>query len=126
LPRIGPFALYGLLFTIVVLFAFQGETILAEPADVLRIALPLLVYFAVMWTGSFALGWRLRLPYPRTTTLAFTAAGNNFELAIAVSIATFGVASGEALAGTVGPLIEVPALIALVYVSLWARRRFFA
>jgi ACR3 family arsenite transporter len=126
LPRIGPFALYGLLFTIVVLFAFQGETILAEPADVLRIAVPLLVYFAVMWTGSFALGWRLRLPYPRTTTLAFTAAGNNFELAIAVSIATFGVASGEALAGTVGPLIEVPALIALVYVSLWARRRFFA
>ena len=121
LPRIGPFALYGLLFTIVVLFAFQGETILAEPADVVRIALPLLVYFAVMWTGSFALGWRLRLPYPRTTTLAFTAAGNNFELAIAVSIATFGVASGEALAGTVGPLIEVPALIALVYVSLWAR-----
>jgi ACR3 family arsenite transporter len=125
LPRIGPWALYGLLFTIVVLFALQGETILAEPWDVLRIALPLLVYFALMWVGSFALGWRIGLPYPRTTTLAFTAAGNNFELAIAVSIATFGVASGEALAGTVGPLIEVPALVALVYVSLWARRRFF-
>jgi arsenite transporter len=125
LPRIGPWALYGLLFTIVVLFALQGETILAEPLDVLRIALPLLVYFALMWVGSFALGWRIGLPYTRTTTLAFTAAGNNFELAIAVSIATFGVASGEALAGTVGPLIEVPVLVALVYVSLWARRRFF-
>ncbi len=126
LPRIGPFALYGLLFTIVVLFAFQGEVILAEPVDVLRIALPLIVYFALMWTGSFILGWRLRLPYERATTLAFTAAGNNFELAIAVCIATFGVASGEALAGTVGPLIEVPALVGLVYVSLWARRRYFA
>ena len=126
LPRLAPFALYGLLFTIVVLFAFQGEAILADPADVALIALPLLVYFAVMWFGSFFLGWRLRLPYERTTTLAFTAAGNNFELAIAVSIATFGVASGEALAGTVGPLIEVPALVALVYVSLWARRRLYA
>ena len=79
-----------------------------------------------MWTGSFILGWRLRLPYERATTLAFTAAGNNFELAIAVCIAAFGVASGEALAGTVGPLIEVPALVGLVYVSLWARRRYFA
>jgi ACR3 family arsenite transporter len=126
LPRIGPIALYGLLFTIVVLFALQGEAILAEPFDVVRIALPLLAYFAIMWTGSFALGMRLRMPYPRTATLAFTAAGNNFELAIAVSIGAFGVASGEALAGTVGPLIEVPALVALVYVSLWARRRFFA
>jgi ACR3 family arsenite transporter len=125
LPRIGPVALYGLLFTIVVLFALQGETILAEPLDVALIALPLLAYFAIMWTGSFLLGLRLGLPYPRTATLAFTAAGNNFELAIAVSIATFGVASGEALAGTVGPLIEVPALVALVYVSLWARRRLF-
>src|SRR6185436_20659159 len=112
------------LFTIVVLFALQGETILAEPADVARIAVPLLVYFAVMWTGSFALGWRLRLPYPRTATLAFTAAGNNFELAIAVSIATFGVTSGQALAGVVGPLIEVPVLVALVYVSLALRRRY--
>jgi ACR3 family arsenite transporter len=126
LPRIGPLALYGLLFTIVVLFAFQGDAILAEPVDVARIAVPLLVYFALMWTGSFALGWRLRLSYERSTTLAFTAAGNNFELAIAVCIATFGVASGEALAGTVGPLIEVPALVGLVYVSLWARRRWFA
>ena len=125
LPRIAPVALYGLLFTIVVLFALQGDTILAQPFDVARIALPLLAYFALMWTGAFALGLRLRLPYPRTATLAFTAAGNNFELAIAVCIGTFGVASGEALAGTVGPLIEVPALVGLVYVSLWARRRFF-
>ena len=124
LPRIGPFALYGLLFTIVVLFALQGDAITAQPLDVARIALPLLVYFAVMWGGSFALGGSLGLGYERTTTLAFTAAGNNFELAIAVAIATFGVTSGQALAGVVGPLIEVPVLVALVYVSLALRRRF--
>ena len=126
LPRIGPIALYGLLFTIVVLFALQGHAITSRPLDVVRIALPLLVYFALMWGGSFALGVRLGLPYAQSSTLAFTAAGNNFELAIAVAIGTFGVTSGEALAGVVGPLIEVPALVALVYVSLWARRRFYA
>ncbi|KAA9373914.1 ACR3 family arsenite efflux transporter [Microbispora cellulosiformans] len=124
LPRIGPFALYGLLFTIVILFALQGQTITSEPADVARIALPLLAYFALMWFGAFALGKALGLPYDRTATLAFTAAGNNFELAIAVAIATFGVTSGQALAGVVGPLIEVPVLVALVYVSLAWRRRF--
>ncbi|GAA4212635.1 ACR3 family arsenite efflux transporter [Microbispora amethystogenes] len=124
LPRIGPFALYGLLFTIVILFALQGKTITSEPADVARIALPLLAYFALMWFGAFALGKALGLPYDRTATLAFTAAGNNFELAIAVAIATFGVTSGQALAGVVGPLIEVPVLVALVYVSLAWRRRF--
>ena len=123
LPRIGPFALYGLLFTIVVLFALQGDAITSRPLDVARIALPLLVYFALMWAGSYALGRAVGLNYERTTTLAFTAAGNNFELAIAVAIATFGVTSGQALAGVVGPLIEVPVLVALVYVSLWARRR---
>ena len=124
LPRIGPWALYGLLFTIVVLFALQGEQIINRPIDVVRIALPLLVYFAVMWGGGFALGKALGMGYARTTTLAFTAAGNNFELAIAVAIATFGVTSGQALAGVVGPLIEVPVLVGLVYVSLALRPRF--
>lgn len=124
LPRIGPVALYGLLFTIVILFALQGDTITNQPVDVARIAVPLLVYFALMWGGAFALGRAVRLPYPRTATLAFTAAGNNFELAIAVAIGTFGVTSGQALAGVVGPLIEVPVLVALVYVSLRLRRRF--
>ncbi|THA25359.1 ACR3 family arsenite efflux transporter [Streptomyces sp. RKND-216] len=124
LPRIGPFALYGLLFTIVILFALQGGTITSRPLDVARIALPLLVYFALMWFGAFALGKSLGMAYDRTATLAFTAAGNNFELAIAVAIATFGVTSGQALSGVVGPLIEVPVLVALVYVSLAWRRTF--
>jgi ACR3 family arsenite transporter len=125
LPRLSPFALYGLLFTIVVLFALQGRTITAHPGDVARIALPLLGYFAVMWTGGFAWGRIIGLSYERTTTLAFTAAGNNFELAIAVAIGTFGAASGQALAGVVGPLIEVPVLLALVSVATWARPRLF-
>lgn len=124
LPRIGPWALYGLLFTIVILFALQGHQITSRPLDVLRIAVPLLAYFAVMWGGGYLLGAILGLGYARTTTLAFTAAGNNFELAIAVCIATYGAASGQALAGVVGPLIEVPVLVALVYVSLALRRRF--
>ena len=123
LPWVGPLALYGLLFTIVILFALQGDAITSRPLDVARIALPLLAYFAIMWAGSFAVGRLAGLGYERTTTLAFTAAGNNFELAIAVAIATFGVTSGQALAGVVGPLIEVPVLVALVYVSLAARRR---
>ncbi|ABK70005.1 ACR3 family arsenite efflux transporter [Mycolicibacterium smegmatis] len=124
LPRVGPWALYGLLFTIVVLFALQGEQITSRPLDVVRIALPLLVYFAIMWGGGYLLGAVLGLSYERTTTLAFTAAGNNFELAIAVAIATYGATSGQALAGVVGPLIEVPVLVALVYVSLALRKRF--
>jgi ACR3 family arsenite transporter len=123
LPRIGPIALYGLLFTIVVLFSIQGHQITRRPVDVIQIALPLLAYFAIMFGASFAWGMALRLGYERTATLAFTAASNNFELAIAVSIGVFGVASGQALAGTVGPLIEVPVLVGLVYVSLWVRRR---
>ncbi|WP_374362332.1 ACR3 family arsenite efflux transporter [Streptomyces sp. NP-1717] len=124
IPRIGPFALYGLLFTIVVLFALQGDAITSQPLDVVRIALPLLVYFAIMWAGSMAVGRAVGLDHPRATTLAFTAAGNNFELAIAVAIATFGATSGQALAGVVGPLIEVPVLIGLVHVALYARRFF--
>ncbi|WP_206783931.1 ACR3 family arsenite efflux transporter [Amycolatopsis sp. MtRt-6] len=124
LPKVGPVALYGLLFTIVILFALQGDQITGRPLDVARIAVPLLVYFGLMWAGSYALGKAVGLSYERTTTLAFTAAGNNFELAIAVAIATFGAASGQALAGVVGPLIEVPVLVALVYVSLALRRRF--
>ena len=123
LPKIGPIALYGLLFTIIVLFALQGETITSRPLDVARIALPLLVYFAIMWGGGYLLGKASGLSYARTTTLAFTAAGNNFELAIAVAIGVFGVTSGQALAGVVGPLIEVPVLVGLVYVSLWLRKR---
>ncbi|MFF0191230.1 ACR3 family arsenite efflux transporter [Streptomyces sp. NPDC005244] len=126
IPRIGPFALYGLLFTIVILFALQGDAITSKPLDVARIALPLLVYFGLMWGGSMTLGRSVGLDYPRATTLAFTAAGNNFELAIAVAIATYGATSGQALAGVVGPLIEVPVLIGLVHVALYARRYFTA
>ncbi|MET3862376.1 ACR3 family arsenite transporter [Dietzia sp. 2505] len=125
LPKIGPWALYGLLFTIVVLFAFQGDTIVGNPLDVARIALPLLAYFILMFGGSLLAARAAGLNYAKSTAVAFTAAGNNFELAIAVSIGTWGVASGQALAGVVGPLIEVPVLIALVYVSLWAGKRLF-
>ncbi|MFD5871451.1 ACR3 family arsenite efflux transporter [Streptomyces sp. NPDC060322] len=124
LPKIGPWALYGLLFTIVVLFALQGRAVTSQPLDVVRIALPLLVYFAIMFFGAFLLGKGLGLAYDRTVTLAFTAAGNNFELAIAVAIGTFGVTSGQALSGVVGPLIEVPVLIGLVYVALAWRKTF--
>jgi arsenite transporter len=125
LPKLGPWALYGLLFTITLLFALQGGAITARPLDVARIALPLLVYFVVVFGAGMLLGKWLDLGYAKTTTLAFTAAGNNFELAIAVAIGTFGATSGQALAGVVGPLIEVPALVALVYAGLWARKRFF-
>jgi ACR3 family arsenite transporter len=124
-PKVGPWALYGLLFTVVLLFALQGEQITSQPLDVVRIALPLLVYFTVMWFAGLLLGKGIGLGYARSTTLAFTAAGNNFELAIAVAIGTFGAASGQALAGVVGPLIEVPVLVGLVYVSLWAAKAWF-
>jgi ACR3 family arsenite transporter len=123
-PRVSPFTLYGLLFTIVLLFALQGKAITDNPLDVVRIALPLLAYFFIMWMAGFVIGWVMRMRYPQTATLAFTVASNDFELAIAVAVGVFGATSGEALAGTVGPLVEVPVLLGLVYLALWARDRF--
>jgi len=120
LPKIGPWALYGLLFTIVLLFALQGEAITSQPLDVARIAVPLLLYFVLMFFLSLFVAKGVGLNYAKSTSVAFTASGNNFELAIAVAIGTFGIASGQALAGVVGPLIEVPVLVGLVYVALWA------
>lgn len=125
LPKIGPLALVGLLYTIVLMFAMQGDKILHAPLDVLRISLPLALYFGIMFTSAFVISKKLGFTYEETASLSFTAAGNNFELAIAVAIGVFGIASGEALAGVVGPLIEVPALLALVYLSLWLKEKLF-
>jgi ACR3 family arsenite transporter len=124
-PRLGRTAIIGLLFTVVVMFSMQGEKIVDNPVDVLRIAIPLLAYFGLMFTLSFYLSHRMGFRYDESATLSFTAASNNFELAIAVAVGAFGIASGEALATVVGPLIEVPVLIGLVYVALWLGRRFY-
>ena len=125
LPKIGPWALYGLLFTIVLLFSFQGDAIISQPMDVARMAVPLLLYFVLMFLVSFFASKMVGLNYAKSTSVAFTASGNNFELAIAVAIGTYGVTSGQALAGVVGPLIEVPVLVGLVYVAIWLGRRLF-
>lgn len=125
LKKIGPTALLGLLYTIVIMFAMQGDRLLDRPFDILRIALPLVTYFGLMFFISFFYAKRQGYSYEATTAIAFTAAGNNFELAIAVAIGVFGISSGEALAGVIGPLIEVPVLVALVYVALWLRDRVF-